>query len=465
MRRRKNLASLIIGDAVKDREGQRYVRKPGQDPVYVVALDDSPLTTQFNAWIEDDLLQLSSIDIENVEIKSYNASLGLGGVALSRNYTAQLSMDGSQWSLDELLDFDKNRPTADPKSVELAEGEKLNTSRLNDLKNALDDLKIADVVRKPKGMSENLRADKELVSDNEAVASLAQRGFIPAGGKDGEVEILSANGELSVGLKNGVQYVLRFGNVSGLTEEGDEETEEGEEDEPQDGLNRYLLVTTVVDESKFPPPDLQKVPKTLEDLEKMLAPGEEPEDQEEPENQEEPEDQEEPEETPVKNSEDTKPPTEPDKADADEDIETDASEPEKMKPDDDETDAGSENDAADDQPSSEPEDQADEKSADKSNADADDSQPADADEQISEDAGEAEVSGSGQATVVGGAQQDDEKASDNVESRDQPAEGDDGSESPGEPTPENEDDSPNDPKSNQETQPTGRFGATRSGRR
>ena len=88
-----NLASLIIGDAVKDREGQRYVRKPGQDPVYVVKLDDTPLTTQFNAWIEDDLLQLSSIDIENVEIKDYNASLDLGGFSLTRNYSAQ-TFDG-----------------------------------------------------------------------------------------------------------------------------------------------------------------------------------------------------------------------------------------------------------------------------------------------------------------------------------------------------------------------------------
>ncbi|MEM0925201.1 MAG: DUF4340 domain-containing protein, partial [Planctomycetota bacterium] len=41
----KVLASVIVGGEVKDQPGQVYVRKPGQDPVYVVSLDDSPLTT------------------------------------------------------------------------------------------------------------------------------------------------------------------------------------------------------------------------------------------------------------------------------------------------------------------------------------------------------------------------------------------------------------------------------------
>jgi len=266
------LASLIIGDPVKDREGQIYVRKPGQDPVYVVALDDSPLTTQFNAWIEDDLLQLSSINVQDIEIKDYNAALSMGGLSLTRNYTARLSMDGSQWKLDELLDYDEDNPNADPKTVTLDEDQELNTTKLNDLKNALDDLKIADVVRKPKGMSENLRADKELVSDNQAVASLAQRGFYPASVAGGEVEIISANGELVVGLNDGVQYVMRFGNVSGLADENQQGGEAEGESVVSAGVNRYLLVTTQVDESKFPPPELRPVPQSLEELEALLAP-------------------------------------------------------------------------------------------------------------------------------------------------------------------------------------------------
>ena len=434
----KNLASLIIGDAVKDREGQRYVRKPGQDPVYVVALNDAPLTTQFNAWIEDDLLQLSSIDIENVEIKSYNASLGLGGISLSRNYNAKLSMDGSQWSLDELLEYDKSRPNEDPKEVELAEGEKLNTNRLNDLKNALDDLKIADVVRKPKGMSENLRADKELVSDNEAVASLAQRGFIPAGGRDGEVEILSANGEMSVGLKNGVQYVLRFGNVSGLTEEDDEEKEEGEQ-EPVDGLNRYLLVTTIVDESKFPPPDLQEVPKTLEDLENLLAPetnDEDAEDSGDPdaattgEKDDDKKDDD--------KSDDTEAPEELNRPEENATPEDDSKDEPSMKSDNADSDAEPDKGDADEKTA---EDTA-KKNSEKTEADADKPKSADSNGDSAEESGEVNAEGSGEATVSGQAQQVDEEASD-VDAQADKA----GDETPEEPSSAQDSDPPGESKS------------------
>jgi len=38
------LASIIIGNPVKGSEGKRYARVPGQDPVYVVTLDDKPLS-------------------------------------------------------------------------------------------------------------------------------------------------------------------------------------------------------------------------------------------------------------------------------------------------------------------------------------------------------------------------------------------------------------------------------------
>ncbi len=50
---------------------------------------------------------------------------------------------------------------------------------------------IVDVVRKPEGMSANLRANQDLMSDKDAVGSLAQRGFYPIpSGPNGEIEIL-----------------------------------------------------------------------------------------------------------------------------------------------------------------------------------------------------------------------------------------------------------------------------------
>lgn len=266
----KDLAALIIGNPVKDEEGKIYVRKPGQDPVYVVKLEESALSTRFQDWIEEDLLKLSSIDINEMTVKDYAASMTQRGIALTRNYTAEIKAEGSDWKLEKLLEYPADNPLADPKVVEVDPNQTLNTDKLNDIKNALDDLKIVDVVRKPEGMSDNLRADKDLISDNEAVSSLASRGFFPVStGDGGEFEVLSANGELNVSINDGVQYVLRFGNVSGLTEEDDKSSED--EEVSGTGVNRYLLVTTRVDEEQFPAPDLAPVPQTIEELAALLG--------------------------------------------------------------------------------------------------------------------------------------------------------------------------------------------------
>ena len=264
----ETMAALIIGDALKDDPTQRFVRIPGQDPVYVVRLDDGPLTTSFRDWIDNDLLQLSSIDLSNLEILDYNASLALGGqITLTRNYTADVALDGTEWKLNSLKEYDPSRPGAEPVMADLSSLAPLNKAKLDELKTALDDLKIADVVRKPDGMSATLRANQSLLTDKDAVSSLAQRGFYPVpSGPGGEVEILSANGELDVALNNGVKYVLRFGNISGV---------EDSATETDAGVNRYLLVTTMVDDSQFPAPELKAVPKTVEEMQAMLAPPKE----------------------------------------------------------------------------------------------------------------------------------------------------------------------------------------------
>ncbi|MCM2374743.1 DUF4340 domain-containing protein [Aporhodopirellula aestuarii] len=266
----KDLASLIIGNPVKGEEGRRYVRKPGQDPVYVVELDESALSTKFQDWIEDDLLQLSSIDIKSMRIEDYAASMSTRGFSVDRNYTAVVAADGSDWKLEQLLEYPSDNPLADPVEVKVDPTQVVNKDKLNDIKNALDDLKIVDVVRKPDGMSANLRADKDLVSDNEAVQSLVDRGFLPVqAGPDAPVEVLSANGELDVTLNDGVEYVLRFGNVSGLTDEEDED--DSDDSSSSTAVNRYLLVTARVDESQFPAPELRVVPQTIEELAAMLG--------------------------------------------------------------------------------------------------------------------------------------------------------------------------------------------------
>ena len=75
------------------------------------------------------------------------------------------------------MEFDTYDEKGKPVSTKLAEDEELNTEKLNALKTAIDDLKIVDVERKPTGLSRDLRVTDEFVNNNEAVRSLATRGF------------------------------------------------------------------------------------------------------------------------------------------------------------------------------------------------------------------------------------------------------------------------------------------------
>ena len=265
------LASLVIGDPVKDEAEKRYVRIPGQDPVYVVKLDESHLTTSFRRWIEDDLLLLSSIEIGGVEIQDYLATPAQTRFVRARNYTADIGKDGSDWFLERLLEFDPNDEFIEPTIVKVDDPNDLNTTRLNEMADALDDLKIVDVVRKPEGMNADLSNSKELAQNKNALASLGQRGFFPQFNSDGGFDIYSANGELHVTLNDGVRYIMRFGNIAGLSEsEMDGEGESGPE-VIEAGVNRYLLVTTDVDESMFPIPQLKSIPQSIEELKKSLG--------------------------------------------------------------------------------------------------------------------------------------------------------------------------------------------------
>jgi hypothetical protein len=270
------LARLIIGKEDKRRVGAdsggrtlRFVRKAGQDPVYRVEVDTSKFTTSFGDWIEKDLLKLSPWDVRRLGIEDYALvaveSNGRVGVQLDRKYRVDLAYDDkdAKWSLVKLEAFSKE---GDSKEEKLAEGEELASAKLNDLRNALGDLKIVDVARKPSGLSAELKAEESFTNDREAVTSMQQRGFLPL--KTGE--ILSTDGETIVGMKDGVEYVLRFGaptTVAGDSKAGDSKPgdAEGKGAEPEkdaagETSGRYLLVMARFNEQLLDKPTLEPLP-------------------------------------------------------------------------------------------------------------------------------------------------------------------------------------------------------------
>jgi hypothetical protein len=266
----KVLADLVIGKAVKDSPQQRYVREAGRDAIYTVAVSTNEFSTKFGDWIEKDLLQLNAFDVKQIDLNDYSIRQGITpdgqrARVLDQRSQIELAFDDAknQWSLVELKEFNEGQPT----TVTLTENEELNSEKLNAMKTALDDLKIVDVERKPAGLSHDLKTTDDFAKNREAIASLQPRGFFPAAIQDGPMQIFSVDGEVTAATKEGVKYILRFGNLADAGTEGEQpaegdtaEKKEGEGETESTGPSRYLFVTAQFDENMIPKPELQPLP-------------------------------------------------------------------------------------------------------------------------------------------------------------------------------------------------------------
>jgi hypothetical protein len=268
------LARLIVGKEDKrpaSGDGSpgrtlRFVRRAGQDRVYRVELDTSKFTTRFDDWIEKDLLKISPWDVRRLTIDDSVCSFGVDEktgrpmISLDRRCRADLAYDDkdARWSLVRLEGFDDKNQAQEEK---LPEGEELASGKLNDLRNALGDLKIVDVVRKPAGLSAELKAEESFTGDREAVTSLAQRGFFAFQKGD----VISSNGETIVGMKDGVEYLLRFGN--GTTVAAGEDSAavaSPDADGGKESSGRYLFVLARFNENLLEKPQLEPLPDAPE---------------------------------------------------------------------------------------------------------------------------------------------------------------------------------------------------------
>jgi hypothetical protein len=272
----KTLLALVIGKEVKDRPGLRYVRKVGESPIYVVEAKTDKLSTKFENWIERNLLQISSFDIKQVEVRDHSVDV-MRGALYQRGDTAVEYNDSGEpkWKLIEDKKFAplKDRPDEGQwVPVKLAPDQELNSAKLDELKTALDDLKIVDVSRKPAGLSTDLKAAADFKNHRDSVESLAQKGFFAAELTKGQTELFSNEGEIRVTMKDGVEYVLRFGGIAGTSPTKKDDKAKGKtagkEPEKKEGagLSRYLFVMAefnpnVISKPQFEPlPEVKKEP-------------------------------------------------------------------------------------------------------------------------------------------------------------------------------------------------------------
>ena len=248
-----NLAQLIIGNEVEGLSNTRFVRKPEENAVYRVELQNvNNVTTKFVDWVEKDFLDIDKWNIKQVTFDNYEIKDG----KIAPSAKQVLDYDNSEWKLV---------------GSTISEDEELDKEKLDDMKDAFDDLEIIDVERKPEILISSLRKGSEFVDANNiqelqsSANSLIQKGFRPVNelDKDGKplsypngkpkLKVVSQKGEVLVGMKDGVEYVLRFG-----------ETYRGpEDDENSTGDSRYIYAYARVNENLLEQPVLEPVPAPL----------------------------------------------------------------------------------------------------------------------------------------------------------------------------------------------------------
>ena len=240
-----NLASLIIGEEVDGLPSTYYVRKPEQNAVFRVEVRNAgDVSSKFVDWVEQDFLDLDKWKIKQVTLDNYDVNLAQGQINRA-DKPIVLNFADSKWSLA---------------GSALKENEELDKAVLDAMKDALDDLEIIDVERKPEILVKNLQQGREFFSNlrdanNQAVVqSLQQKGFYTIAAKDAAGQtvpkVVSNKGEVLVGMESGVEYVLRFGEIY----------RGPEDDENSTGESRYIYAFARVNESLLPLPKLESLP-------------------------------------------------------------------------------------------------------------------------------------------------------------------------------------------------------------
>jgi hypothetical protein len=271
----KELLALVVGKEVPDRPNLRYVRKVGGSEIYIVEARTDKLSTKFEDWIEPNLLKINTIDLKQVAIRDYSIRETTRGLAIMHRGRMLLAYnDGGEphWKIlgdEKFGGEDPKNPVGKWTPVALAADEELNTAKLDELRTALDDLKIIDVSQKPAGLKADLKVGRDFTSNEAALASLEDKGFFPAQlDANSAPELFSNEGEIRLAMKDGVEYVLRFGQIAGSGPSAKDAKKDAKKkgkdadkakDKQSTGVNRYLLVMAEFDPAIIPKPQFEKL--------------------------------------------------------------------------------------------------------------------------------------------------------------------------------------------------------------
>ena len=286
----ETLVNLIVGKAVARRQSEdsmddggnlRYVRIANQAPVYIVSVDPGQFSTNFDQWIEKNLLDISTFDIKEIFVDMYSFSVeyaltSQGLQAIPRDSFVgdiTLGYDGSavgadKWSLVRWMMFESRNTEYNERQLEPEK--ELDTETLDSMVSALNDLKIVSVLKKPAGLASALREGttfEDIKPDGAMQDSMQETGFwlvelpdIKGDTPQTKTQLLSNQGDIQLRLKNGIVYNLRFGDLTGTESELAAE-EDSLDSMPTMGVNRYLFITAEFEPAMIPLPELRDIPE------------------------------------------------------------------------------------------------------------------------------------------------------------------------------------------------------------
>jgi tetratricopeptide (TPR) repeat protein len=180
------LADVIVGKKLDGEDGQRYIRRmteedKGESRVYAAAFAVE-LDTDFSSWIDTDLLHLDVAQISSLTVDRLKIEVGIDPATgqrfgqLVEGKKSLISQKDYTWSVEGMgSDHEANMPVIDKVTETLKE------------------LTIKNVLKRSE-------------------AALNDVGFFPL-----QEGYFSNEGQIRVDLKDGVTYILRFGNASAAT--------------------------------------------------------------------------------------------------------------------------------------------------------------------------------------------------------------------------------------------------------
>ena len=164
------------------------------------------------------------------------------------------------WTVKQLTDYKDNHPVPG----KLGPNEELDSAKLNELKMDASGLKIGDVERKPDALIAKLKAGKDYLNDPACQQALEEAGFMPFPEKKPN-DLLAYGGDMTIGMKDGVEYAVRFGAPSMTLKSGDEkEKKPGAAADKKSASNtntwRTVFVTARFNPDLIPKPALEPLP-------------------------------------------------------------------------------------------------------------------------------------------------------------------------------------------------------------